>query len=904
MVHIKIQPDKEMNSTSSNRLFTFFYSLAASFIFIIIAISLYYKTPHGVIRIYSIDRIFYGLGALNPDQFLRYAMIFSGYWSMVTAYTILMKYILRLDLKRSIFFAILMGIYVHITLSLFDLAAQNKDWSLSFSTYYDPVFIYITLVIYVFVLFTINIFISRSVIFSAIDYIKYEKEDSLIPYWIIFFLPVVILTGYSFVQLRFYRMILFLVIGILFYDLIIAQWEQKFSLVKSFIRPIYKALQNEKIFLGTVGLFTLLIRIVFSLSNQNGIGADDSPYYSDLGWRLASGENVKDLFFPPGYWMYLGTFYKIFGKNHLLLMVLQSFIGSSLPFLIYAISKEIFNVKVARLSAILVSINSSIIFYSTVIATESIYTPLTLLSLWLLLKARNSDNKWFFISTGILIGLSVIIKPVILAFPLVILVWMFLTYRHKVWFIVASWVLLIIMVLIIIAPITYRNNINHQRFILLTEYKQVEQTLINPQLKEAGIYGDSYGKMLKNIITNPVKFSIAFIKGAPSQLLGLFWGRKVYVPFDAVYIHNGSPYAFNLKVYFTLISLLGIFASIFIEKGFWRERLLPLFLITYYCIMYIFFYGKIRYAMPMLPLTIMFGAFGFYYLSDKFKPLFDPVNSYKNNRQQKLVRGFKMGFSGVIGSIVLTLFGLNYAYNSHAGHLLKDGRELLKRGDYAQARDILRDVNKKYPDSQAAQSGYRDLILSGARNIDLSMDILNDYFISYKGLLYTIETFEDLIDVFKTMDKNYLGRIKSYSDISQFMQILDFQERVILNVSYNYPYADQVIEMTCQSLYYLQNMRGQAGLKIAENYLKDRMPQLAEKEFKDMLNMPERIVFRQWFVEPACRFATKGKLHKTFGTLYFKYGFRDYAIKEFEMHLENHPDDMSLEQYGIQHGRR
>ena len=160
-----------MNSTSSNRLFTFFYSLAASFIFIIIAISLYYKTPHGVIRIYSIDRIFYGLGALNPDQFLRYAMIFSGYWSMVTAYTILMKYILRLDLKRSIFFAILMGIYVHITLSLFDLAAQNKDWSLSFSTYYDPVFIYITLVIYVFVLFTINIFISRSVIFSAIDYI-------------------------------------------------------------------------------------------------------------------------------------------------------------------------------------------------------------------------------------------------------------------------------------------------------------------------------------------------------------------------------------------------------------------------------------------------------------------------------------------------------------------------------------------------------------------------------------------------------------------------------------------------------------------------------------------------------------------------------------------------------------
>ena len=68
--------------------------------------------------------------------------------------------------------------------------------------------------------------------------------------------------------------------------------------------------------------------------------------------------------------------------------------------------------------------------------------------------------------------------------------------------------------------------------------------------------------------------------------------------------------------------------------------------------------------------------------------------------------------------------------------------------------------------------------------------------------------------------------------------------------------------------------------------------------------MPERIVFSQWFVEPACRFATKGKLHKTFGTLYFKYGFRDYAIKEFEMHLENHPDDMSLEQYGIQHGRR
>lgn len=893
------------NNTPSIGIATLFFILEASFIFLIIVIKLFNKIPHGNMSLYSIDRFFFGLTALPPDQLFTFFMIFAVYWITVLIYTLIMSRILKLDLRKLLILALLLGLDILLVLSIFNLAVHNIHWNLNFNTYYDPAFMYLLLGIYAVLIFSINIFVSRYIIFTMMHYVKH-KVESLKDYYIaMFFSPVVIITGYSFLMLRFNSVILPLTAVVIVVELLITARKHLSDFMRLLSIRILNAFQNEKLFLCIVIVFTLLIRLVFSLGNQSGMGADDSPYYADLGWRYASGENVKDLFFPQGYWLYLGIFYKIFGQNHLLLMILQSFFGTILPVLTYLISKEIFNVKIARLSAILVSINSSIIFYSTVIATESIYAPVTLLTLWLLLKARSSRNILIFISIGLLLGLSIIVKPVIIAFPLIVLVWMFLAYEDKTRRILTSWVLIVVMAGMVIVPITYRNYINHHKFILLTEFRQVEATLANPHLKIAGIYGNSYGEILNNIVTNPIKFSVGFIKGAPLQLSNLFWGRKVYIPFDLVYLHNGSPYAFILKLYLAILFIFGTIISFILEKRLWRKRLLPLLLITYYCAMYIFFYGKSRYSMPILPLTTMFGTYGFYYILTKAKSAFNLIASHRENRKEWSGKRPKVAFCCGVALIILIIFGLNYPYNSRANILLNDGRQLMEARDYSKGREVLQSVTKKYPNSVSAQHAYHDMIITSvANNLDLSIDIIGEYFLRYKGHPYTMNTFEELIKIFQEKDRHYLERLQTSSDMDMFRRMLDFQETVILNISYNYPRVARVKEKTCQFLYYLQKTRIQVKLKIAADFLRQGMPGLAEEEFKTITNMPHRVVFEQWFARPACILGSKTVFHKEIGLLYLKYGFHDYALEEFHVHLKDFPEDQDVRQYLDTYGKR
>ncbi|OGW42633.1 MAG: hypothetical protein A2132_01650 [Nitrospirae bacterium RBG_16_43_11] len=854
-------------------------ALVVSVLFTVIAINLFYKTPHGVLSIYSLDRFFFGLSALDTEQFSSFLMVLGGYWVCVAIYALAASYIVKSGSGKTAVIALLLGIDTQLTLSLSDLAASNTNWSLQYNTYYDPLFIYPLLGIYVISIFAINILISRYIILSVTECFKKGGPAAEIDGIALFLLPIPILTIYSIFQLRFNWIILLLIFLISISGIFETPMRQALRYVWSCTRGILNYFQNERIFLVTVAVSAILIRIAFSLANQTGMGADDSSIYDDLGWRYASGEDVTDVFFPPGYWMFLGIIYKVFGRNYLLLMIIQSLIGAAVPILTYFISKEIFNIKTARLSALLVSINSSIIFYSTLIATESIYTPITLLLLWMLIKVRKSPRTLFFVFIGLLLGLSIIIKSVMLALPMVLLGWLFLIYRRSIKTFIISSVLLLVFVCLTIAPLTYRNYINHGRFILLTEFRQVKDTLMNPVLKEADIYGDTYGEMLKKITGDPVKFTTAFIKGAPLQLRELFWGRKIYVPFDLIYIHNASPYAFNLKVYFTLLFFLGAFAAVFIDRRLRMERVLPLLLITYYCVMYIFFYGKSRYAMPMLPLTIMFGVFGFYYILTEIKRVFKLSQSYGEKKQRETIIPFRIALWGWTGLIVLIMYGLSYGYNVRAKMLLAEGKGFMEAGNYTEAKEKLQTTVEKYPKSASAQDAYRELILSGARYMDLSKDSIEQYFMLYKGYPTTIETFKEFVDIFQKNAAYYLERLHSSSDIEKFIRMLDFQEAVILNMADNYPYEGRIVGITCKSLYNLQNMRSEARLRAAENFLKDRMPDLADKEVKVIADLPERVVFSQWFVYPVCNFSNKARLLGAINDLYLQYGFKSHALK-------------------------
>src|SRR3990170_8247146 len=111
-------------------------------------------------------------------------------------------------------------------------------------------------------------------------------------------------------------------------------------------------------------------------------------------------------------------------------------------------------------------------------------------------------------------------------------------------------------------------------------------------------------------------------------------------------------------------------------------------------------------------------------------------------------------------------------------------------------------------------------------------------------------------------------------DIEDFERILEWQETVVLNITDNYPRSEHVVVMTCRYLSHLQDMRIEVHFKKAEKFLKDGMPGLAEAEFNNSTEMPQRIVFSQWFESPACMLRAKSGLHERIGALYSRYGFK------------------------------
>lgn len=117
-------------------------------------------------------------------------------------------------------------------------------------------------------------------------------------------------------------------------------------------------------------------------------------------------------FRTPAYPFFISIVYFISG-NHVAHVIFAQIILSLISiFLVYKIGKELFSEKIGFIAAVLFSLDLHHLIFVYYILTETIYTTVFLLALLFYIKAIKNNQLKYFLFTGILYGISSLIRPI------------------------------------------------------------------------------------------------------------------------------------------------------------------------------------------------------------------------------------------------------------------------------------------------------------------------------------------------------------------------------------------------------------------------------------------------------------------------------------------------------------
>ena len=164
-----------------------------------------------------------------------------------------------------------------------------------------------------------------------------------------------------------------------------------------------RAAADERLFLGAVFGLALALRLLYLwriMGDPNYLetGAD-GPVYDELAWSIARGEGVRATFtarFPLlllGYVWFVSLVYTVAGHSYFVLGAVQSVFGAVACLLLYGVGKPLFGVATARLASVFAAISFPLLFAAVAIGHQAIDLFLTLLVVWILVRAA-AGRPW------------------------------------------------------------------------------------------------------------------------------------------------------------------------------------------------------------------------------------------------------------------------------------------------------------------------------------------------------------------------------------------------------------------------------------------------------------------------------------------------------------------------------
>jgi tetratricopeptide (TPR) repeat protein len=399
-----------------------------------------------------------------------------------------------------------------------------------------------------------------------------------------------------------------------------------------------------------------LIRLVYFLQIKANFPGWDTPtidpLFHDLWARqIASGDllGTGPFFRAPFYAYFLGLIYAVFDHSLAAARIVQHLIGSLTCALIFLFADRFFNRRIALLSGIAAVFYWVFIYFEDELLLDSLLTLMSLILIWLLLRAVKSAKLKTFFLAGIVLGLTAITRPNYLAFWPVILIWLLTVFGRQYRFIAGRFAMLTLGCLIMIMPVTLRNVIVGHDLVLIASQGGINfyignnryadgATAVIPEFGATWQYADCeyMAKVESGRLGQPMKPSevssffyrqaLTFIDEEPLPWIGLMLKKLSYFWNSYEISNNQNLYFFRryasiskiMPPLFFIVSPLSLIGLIALFRRDRKLHIIAYFIITY-MLTVIAFFVTARFRLPVLPFLIILASAAAWEIVEKIK---------------------------------------------------------------------------------------------------------------------------------------------------------------------------------------------------------------------------------------------------------------------------------------------
>ena len=235
--------------------------------------------------------------------------------------------------------------------------------------------------------------------------------------------------------------------------------------------------KGQKRYILILALLALALRLVYALSVDlipaDASGVDmDAVEYDHLGWSIAQGGGVVDRYGDPtsyrfpGYLYFLGIIYFIFSHHHIAALIVQAFLGTLSPLLIYFTARQILEEKTSRIAGLLTAVYPVFIYYVGWLMTENLFLLLLNLLIYLTVSLGRDAGWKKLVFMGFLVGLLSLTRGVGLPFLGLIPLYVLLRLKGDFGSRLVKAALVFIAAIITLIPWTVRNYVTYGQIML------------------------------------------------------------------------------------------------------------------------------------------------------------------------------------------------------------------------------------------------------------------------------------------------------------------------------------------------------------------------------------------------------------------------------------------------------
>ncbi|MBD3367355.1 MAG: tetratricopeptide repeat protein [Candidatus Eisenbacteria bacterium] len=410
-----------------------------------------------------------------------------------------------------------------------------------------------------------------------------------------------------------------------------------------------------------VAAVALVLRVVYVLQ------VVDTPFFQTLGldakfydrtaWSMLNGEGVEGAYFmSPLYSWFLAGLYRLFGRDLLIVRLVQSVVGAGSAVLTYRLADRIFDRRVALLSGFIAASYGAFIFYDGSVLMTPLLVFLSLLALYLLVEGAVRRHPLLILFSGAAIGLAAIGRASALVFTPVAALWLLFSpprqeetegrvvrpLRRP----LHLALLLIAGVAIVVAPVTIRNVVASGDPVLITSNGGLNFYIGNSEIATGGyekpagldIVSDPDGELIAEADAgrdlSPSEVSsywyararryIAENPGAWASLLT----RKLAFVMSSYELPQLENYYFQRRYSqllstplpgFAVVAPLGLVGLVLAWKR--RRARILLYFFAVYILTIVAFFVVSRYRLPAVPALIIGAAYAVVYFVERAREL-------------------------------------------------------------------------------------------------------------------------------------------------------------------------------------------------------------------------------------------------------------------------------------------